>query len=193
LKVKLIKDLGRMLPRSCHPFRLKSLSLSSILAGLGAIALSLPTAAAERVILKYSILRESISVAELSTLAKTGEASDSLKAYLIMVNKRPEDLQRVLAYKVNVDPVFLSKMLNSFPGEFMLEQIGIAIHTPSQKSDKQALRGAIVTSAMSDGNLSLIEVLQNYPTEEVHVEGDRLVELYSQLKGMMDGLSRLQF
>lgn len=155
--------------------------------------MTLPAVAAERVILKYSILRESLSVAELTTLSKTGEASLSLKTYLAMVNKKPEDLQRVLAYKVNVDPIFLSKMLNSFPGEFMLEQIGIAIHTPSAKADKQALRGAIVTSAMSDGNLSLIEVLQNYPTEEVHVEGDRLVELYGQLKGMMDGLSRLQF
>lgn len=180
----------------CRPrqlLHLTSLSISSILASLGAIALTLPSAAAERVILKYSILRAPLSVAELDTLAKTGEASPALKSYLALVNKKPEELQRVLAYKVSVDPVFLSKMLNSFPGEFMLEQIGTAIHTPSQRADKQALRGAIVTSAISDGNLSLIEVLQNYPTEEVHVEGDRLVELYTQLKGMVDGLSRLQF
>ena len=182
-----------MLCRSCRLFRWQSLSLSSILAVLGTIALIVPATAAERVILKYSILRESLSVAELATLAKTGEASPSLKAYLGMVNKKPEELQRVLAYQVSIDPVFLSKMLNSFPGEFMLEQIGIAIHTPSQKADKEALRGAIVTSAMSDGKLSLIKVLQNYPTQEVHVEGDRLVELYTQLKAMMDGFSRLQF
>lgn len=178
--------MGRM-------FRWQFLSLSSILAVLGTIALTVPTTAAERVILKYSILRESVSVGELATLANTGEASPTLKAYLGMVNKKPEELQRVLAYQVSIDPVFLSKILNSFPGEFMLEQIGTAIHTPSQKADKQALRGAIVTSAMSDGKLSLIEVLQNYPTEEIHVEGDRLVELYTQLKGMMDGFSRLEF
>ena len=166
--------------------------LGFLLIVAGVLVPVLPTEGAEQVILKYSILRESISVAELSTLANTGEVSPSLKAYLKLANKNPEDLQSLLTQKIGVDPVLLSKILNSFPGEYVLDQIGSVIHTPSGRANRQALRGAIVTSALSDGNIRLIEVLENYPTAEVHVEGDRLAEIYKQLKGLIDGLPRIQ-
>lgn len=184
---------GSFFPQPSHPLSLPSLIISSLLTAAGVVALAIPTAAAERVILKYSILRGSISVAELRTLANTGEASPALKAYLRLANKKPEELRRILVQKVDVDPVFLSKILNSFAGEYVLEQTSSIIHTPSSNANLQALRGALVTSAVPDGNLRLIEILENYPTSEVHVEGDRLAELYSQLKGMVDKLPRFPF
>lgn len=147
--------------------------------------------AAEQVILKYSILRESISVAELRNFADTGELSSSLKAYLTIANKKPEDLRQALTRKVEVDPVLLSKILNSFVGEILLDQVSEVIQTPSRKASRQSLRGALVTSALPDGNIRLIEVLENYPTSEVHVEGDRLAEIYRQLKGVLGNLPRI--
>ena len=182
-----------MLRRFCFRLLPKLAANQFLLSIWGLIVCAHPVAAAEQVILKYSIFRESISVAELTTLAQTGQASSKIEAYLALVNRSPQELQRVWAFEANVDPVMLSQLLNSFPGEFILTQIGTTIHTPSQRADKEALRGALVTSAMPDGKLSLIEVLENYPTQEVHIEGDNLVELYSQLKGMMDSISRLQF
>lgn len=44
--------------------------------------LSTPAFAAERVVLKYGIFRESLSVEELSTFAQTGELSGLLKVNL---------------------------------------------------------------------------------------------------------------
>lgn len=32
----------------------------------------------------------------------------------------------------------------------------------------------MILSARQDGQISLIEIIQNYPTQEVEVEGDRL-------------------
>ncbi|MGH2416256.1 MAG: alpha/beta hydrolase [Microcystaceae cyanobacterium] len=149
--------------------------------------------AAESVVLKYSILQETISVDELSTLANTGESSPSLKAYLKMANKQPEELQKVLTRKVEVDPVILSEALNTFPGELLLDQVGRVIHTPSGRASRESLRGALVTSALPDGNIRLIELLENYPTAEVYVEGDRLAEIYQQIDGAIGNLPHIGF
>ncbi|MBR8827278.1 MAG: alpha/beta hydrolase [Gomphosphaeria aponina SAG 52.96 = DSM 107014] len=137
--------------------------------------------AAEWVVLKYGLLFEHISVPELSTFAETGELSASLRAYLRMVNKQPNELREVLTKEIEVDPIILAKVLNSLPGEILLAQVSEVIRTPTHRASRESLRGALVTSALPDGNIRLIEVLENYPTPAVYVEGDRLVEIYNSL------------
>ncbi len=169
------------------------LILSLILAILGLFSTKLPTQAAETVILKYSILRESVSVDELSHLANTGEASRSLKSYLRLANKTPEELRSLLNQNVDVDPVLLSRVLNSPVGGMLLDPVGEVIHTPSKRANRESLRGALVTSALSDNNIRLIEIFENYPTEEIHVDGNRLAEIYQNIEGFINNLPRLPF
>jgi hypothetical protein len=165
---------------------------SALLVGMGLILPAIPAKAAEQVILKYSVLQESISVSELSTFTSTGEMSPSLERYCEMANKEPEELRQILIQEVEVDPVLLSKILNSFPGEFLLDRASEIVHTPSESASRQSLRGALVNSALPDGNVRIIEILENYPTAEVHVEGDRLVELYNTINGVVGQLSYLK-
>jgi hypothetical protein len=148
--------------------------------------------AAQTVVLKYSIFRESISVAQLSKFIKTGELSPSLRAYLNMANQKPEKLRQVLAKEVDVNPTLLSQALNSLPGEILLDFVSEVIQTPSGRASRQSLRGALVTSALADGNVSLMEVLENYPTSEIHVEGDRLVEIYNSLNKVVGQLPEIR-
>ncbi|MGK7960795.1 MAG: alpha/beta hydrolase [Crocosphaera sp.] len=167
--------------------------LSFMLAIMGIASTKLSCQAAETVVLKYSILRESVSVEELSRLADTGEASRSLKSYLKLANKEPEELRALLNNNVDVDPVFLSQVLNSFAGSMVLDPVGEVIHTPSKRANRESLRGALVTSALSDKNIRLIEILENYPTEEIHVDGDRLAEIYQNIEGFLSNVPRLPF
>ncbi|MDJ0659699.1 MAG: alpha/beta hydrolase [Crocosphaera sp.] len=169
------------------------LIFSFMLAIMGIASTKLPCQAAETVVLKYSILRESVSVEELSHLANTGEASRSLRSYLKLANKEPEELRALLNNNVDVDPVFLSKVLNSFAGSMVLDPVGEVIHTPSKRANRESLRGALVTSALSDKNIRLIEILENYPTEELHVDGDRLAEIYQSIEGFVSNVPRLPF
>ena len=162
--------------------------VSSWLAVAAVLLSGIPSEAAESVVLKYGFLRESISVPELSTFAKTGELSSSLGAYLKMANQEPDDLKQVLTEKVEVDPILLSKVLNSFVGEMLLDFVSNVIQTPSGRASRQSLRGALVSSALPDGNIALIEVLENYPTSELHVEGDRLAEIYNSLNSVIGSL-----
>jgi hypothetical protein len=185
--------MGLTLSQFCRLIYPKGLLLSSVLAGVSLLGTPLPTQAAEQIVLKYSILRESVSVSELSNLANTGEVSPSLNSYLTLAQKKPQDLRQVLNGKIEVNPVFLGKILNSFAGNFLLDQVSEVIHTPSARASRESLRGALVTSALRDGNIRLIEVLENYPTSEVYVEGDRLAEIYQQIKGVVSQLPHLPF
>ncbi len=164
----------------------------SLAVGLALVTI-FPSQAAERIVLKYSVLSESVPVSELSELSRSGEVSPALESYLNLANKKPEELRQWLTQSFKIDSVVLSNVLNSFAGKYILGQVGDVIHTPSQRSNTEALRGALVSSAVNDNSVQLIEVLENYPTAELHVNGDRLMELYQKLKGITGGISQLPF
>lgn len=164
-----------------------------LIASAGNFAFASRTQAAESVILQYGILQGSISVEELSTFALSGELSSSLKSYLRLSDTKPEDLRKVLTKEVDLDGVSLSRTLNSLPGEILLDQVGTIIRPRSRRASRQALRAALVNSALSDDQITLIEVIENYPTDEIYVEGDRLVNAYNSIRRGVEIASRLGF
>lgn len=64
----------------------------------------------------------------------------------------------------------------------LLDRLGAVIQTPSNRANRQALRSALVLSASDDSQMTLLEILPNYPTSELHVKGELLVETYFRLK-----------
>jgi Alpha/beta hydrolase of unknown function (DUF1400) len=147
-----------------------------------------PALAAESVVLKYRIFRESVSVQELSTFAQSGKLSTSLRLNLALARQNPQAIRQYLTEPVKVNPVILDKVLNSRIGNVILDQLTQVIHTRSRNADKQALRAALVVSASKDRQITLIEVIQNYPANEVEVEGDRLENAYRQLRRVQGNL-----
>jgi hypothetical protein len=140
-----------------------------------------PAIAAEKVVLKYGIFRGSVPVSELKDFAETGKASPALQFYLKATRRDPQEVRQALTQEVKVNPLLLSRVLNSQAGEGLLDQVSQVVHTPSGQSDHQALRSALILSAAEDGKITLIEAMQNYPTSEVQVEGKRLVLASRQL------------
>lgn len=165
---------------------MRGLSILGAIAALGVI--SLPAIAAEQVILKYRVLRESVSVPELTTFAQTGEISSDLQAYFKLSGQKPETVRETLTKPVKINPVLLDRILNSPVGEVLLDQMGQAIQTPKGGAERQALRSALVLSASEDGELSILEVLQKYPTAEVVLDGDRVEGAYRQLNDLAERL-----
>jgi hypothetical protein len=165
--------------------------LKPTLAGVLSLALCPPLQAAESAIVRYSVIEQSMSVAELSRLSETGEVSPALATQLKLIDKDPAEFRRILNQKISIDPVFLSRILNSSIGENLLDLVSEVIYTPGKRASRQALRGALVTSALDDKQIQSIEILENYPTAEVHVDGERLVALVNQINGAIASLSRL--
>jgi hypothetical protein len=100
-------------------------------------------------------------------------------------------MRQYLTQPVKVDPVLLDRVLNSKIGNFLLDEMSQTIHTPSRRADRQALRSALILSASRDRQLTLLEIIQNYPTSDVEVEGDRLEATYRQLRRLEATLENL--
>ncbi|MBH8573145.1 alpha/beta hydrolase [Nostocaceae cyanobacterium CENA369] len=149
---------------------------------------SAPAFAAERVLIKYSVLRESISLQELSTFAQTGKLSNKLLITITLARQDPDIIRQYLTTPVKINPVVLEKVLNSEIGVATLDRLSQVVHPPSQRGDRQALRSAFVASASQDRQITLLEIIQNYPTAEVEIEGDRLEDAYRQLRRLQDSL-----
>lgn len=145
---------------------------------LGGLLLGSSVQAAEQVVLKYGVWQDTVPVAELETLAATGEASPALAFYLKLANKQPADLQKILTRPVKADPVTLDRVLNSAPGEMLLDELGTIIQTPTGAANRQALRATMVLSASDDRQVTLLETIQNYPTSELHIDGKNLERAY---------------
>ncbi len=163
----------------------------SLVAFIGMLSYTARAEAADSVVLKYSFLRETISVPELSTFAETGELSTKLRVYLKLAGREPEQLRSLLTQEVKVNGVILSRMLNNPVGEAMLDQVSQVIHTPTNRASRESLRSALVSSALPDGQVTLIETLENYSTSEVHVEGDRLAEVAQTITKVLGRLPSL--
>lgn len=163
----------------------------SLIASIAVLLYSNSAIAAEKVTLRYNIFRTSISVDELANFAETGKVSPTLNFYLKQSRQEPATVRRILSQEVNANPVVLDRVLNNRIGEFLLDRISQSFTTPSGQASKQALRSAIVLSANEGNKVSLIEILQNYPTSEVIVEGERLAETYNQLYILGEKLQRI--
>jgi hypothetical protein len=172
----------RLSSRLLKPFIF--LGISSAVLSVSASAI-----AAEQVIVKYKIFRESVSVAELTTFVETGETSSELRSYLNTSGQKPEDVRRTLSQEANVNVVTLDRALNNPVGNFLLDQIGLAVHPPANTASRQALRSALVLSASQDSKVSLIEIIQKYPTAEVELEGERLSQAYRQISAIAKAIA----
>lgn len=162
-------------------FRLSPHALLYLAASAGTLLYSTTGLAAEKIVFKYGPLRESLPVADLTTFAETGNPSSGLAFFLNAANQNPQEVRKTLTRQVKVDPVVLDKVLNSPIGDVVLDKVGESIHTPAKKADRQAIRSALTLAASDDGKLSLLETIQKYPTQEVQVEGEKLLEAYTQL------------
>lgn len=161
-------------------------------AGAGAALYSTAGFAAEKVVLRYGIFQESISVAELSSFAETGDPSPTLAAYMKLANKKPDDIRDALTKPVKISAIVLDRALNNVVGEKVLDEVGKTVHTSANTANRQALRSTLVLSASDDGKLSLIEAIQKYPTPEVDVELDRLVDTAQKLSNLESGIRKIQ-
>lgn len=161
------------------------ISLSGIVCSLcigGFFALIPSAKAAEQISFRVSGAERSVAVADLRKLVNTGEQSDTLRGLLAsagvdsnMVREylgMPIDLKR---FDLNV--VLVDKLLNSYLVDLLLQDLGKAVRSPGGESGSvEAIKAAVIAAIADDNKISVIEVLEKYPTEMI-VEVDRLIQI----------------
>lgn len=160
--------------------------ISGLIAIMTSILGSNSAIASEAVVCQSKIGRKSISVEEIKQFSETGKLSSSLEFYLKKSQGKPEQLKRALTTPVPIDSVFLYDFLNRVPGELVLDQMSTIIKNPSGKANRESLRAAVVSSALPDNNIRLIEVMENYPTKKVLIECDRVLEVHKNVSKIIE-------
>ena len=160
----------------------KLLIFSSVALAVFLVSAISPAAAsaAETVVLRYGIFRGSLPMADLTEFAATGTESARLKRYLRLGKQEPAELQKILNDKIATEPRSLNLVLASPAGDALLGELSRYIYS-SERDDKAKLRSSIESSTADDQQLSLLELLQNYPTEEVYINVRRAITTYQQI------------
>lgn len=150
----------------------------------GIISALLPVGAvgaAEQLVVTYGALQANFAVSDLEILANTGETSGSIEFYLGLAGLTSEQFRSMLTTPFDVSHNFLDDMLNTEGGEYFLSEVTQVIHTPSGQANIQALRSSLVLAAHDDQQVTLLELLQKYPTQQVYVNGANLMQLAQEL------------
>ena len=131
----------------------------------------------EKVIFTYSGLTQSVPLKELEEFANTGEVSSSLETLLYYGDQNPFVMRWILRQEFPANTKLISDLFNTPPGEYVLSQTSNVVGAKSERANVEALRGALVTSASDNNLVSLMELLANYPTRDVYVNGKILAKL----------------
>ena len=142
--------------------------------------------ASEEVIFTYGGATQSVAIEELQTFVETGETSSSIKFLLSLSNRSPSLMRWILKQKFPADTKLVSDLLNTAPGEYVLSQTGNVVGSKSQRANVTALRGSLIRSASDDGLVSLIELLEHYPTKQVYVNGKMLARVQNNINQFVE-------
>ncbi len=124
----------------------------------------LPTQSAEEIDFVYDSVEKSLKVNSLEKFVNDNIVDENLGFYFNLLDVSETDKQlfrEVLTKKIEIDPVVLSRLLNTDEGERLLDFFGKVINIQRGGNGKFALRGAIVTSALSPEGLTLLNFLRN--------------------------------
>lgn len=156
--------------------------------------------AAEKIYFNYGPLNFPLGVNSLRKYAIEGEVDGDLRTYLKLVGKNQQDsLRKALNQRVDVDPVLLSRFLNTKAGERVLDNVGRTITIQGGSNGKYAIRGALVLAAQEPEGLTLLNFIEKFPTNmQVDVsdgfrlagEISRLVEAAELFGSQIDRISK---
>ncbi len=143
--------------------------------------------AAERIYISYGALERSISVAALAAYAKEGKVDDDLATYADYVSPQQlAQLQSVLLAQIELSSVAVSQFLYTPQGEILLERLGQVIQTEARQPGFYALRAALILAAADPEGLTLLNVLDKFPTRSIRINLRRSLQIAEELQRLIN-------
>jgi len=154
--------------------------------GIGLLSYSVAAQAADRMVLKYGILRDSVSIESLTVLAETGQVPRNLQPTLRRMRQEPEEVRKILTKPVELNAQVLNLVLTSPLGTVTLDELAEIISTPGEdaSTNRQSIRSALTLAALDDNQVTLLEFLQKYPSNKMVVDVKRLLKAYEKIDNL---------
>ncbi len=171
--IRLLEFLPKLTP---NRWRWGAQSPKLRLTGLGfAIAIltgwGCPGLAAERVLLKYGPLEIDIPVTALETYVQTGTATSELKPYLnFLSGEQQTQIRQFLKVSLPLTPTLTQHILREpIVQDFLNLYLGELLQTADSENGAAALEAAAVAGADGDDGLSVLQVIQEFPSDTLQV------------------------
>ncbi|MDY6898790.1 MAG: alpha/beta hydrolase, partial [Cyanobacteriota bacterium] len=140
-----------------------------------------PLQAAETVVVRYGAFAESISIAELENVAKTGEFPDSFKSYTGKLSKEQRDLiVGALRAKIPINVAAMSNLLNTQIGSTILEDLATVIQREDD-AGATALRESLILAASEPNGFSLLSSIIAYPGQRLEINLSQAFRVFKSL------------
>ncbi len=164
--------------------------LSLCLLSTGSSVLLAPESvrAADELVLTYGPIEQVIDVRNLERFVETGEQSNEIRYLLRLSGQDPEAVRRLLRHELKLDFMLMHRLLNSLPGEYLLYEIGKVVHTKSRRANIQSLRAAVLLPLSQEGTLTPLSFFQNYPTQQLYLDGVELAQLVRRLSDLVSNV-----
>ena len=166
----------------------KRIQVAAALLGLGLIT-SMPAAqAATNVVFVSGAFMRSISVADLESLAQTGQARGLLADVLTLSKQKPATIAKLLNQQLTLPIVLTSRLLNTRIGEAILTRVAQLVFPLKAKPyGVPALRAAVILGLdQGKGSLSPIGFIKAYPTSEMEVSIPAMMSIFSKASSLAD-------
>ncbi|MEG3848734.1 alpha/beta hydrolase [Microcoleus sp. herbarium19] len=147
-----------------------SIGIALVLGASGSILSSSRALGAEKVVLTFGPIRQTINISDLEDFAKDGTTTPTLQQIIRFSKMDAQILRGLMGLEIGLKPASLARVVYSTPGEKITDEIGQAIRTQRRTESGKALRAAVILAAGDDGKVSLLEVLKKYPLAEVYVD-----------------------
>lgn len=158
---------------------------------LASVSMTNPVLAAEVIYFSYGALERSISVAALEAYTKQGKLDADLAAYADYIGSQQlAQLRSALVTPIDVSPVAVSQFLYTPQGEILLRRLGQVIQTEARQPGFYALRAALILAATDPEGLTLLNVLQRFPTRSMRVDLGRSLRIAQELETLVNQTSR---
>lgn len=137
----------------------------------GAVLAGAAAQAAETVVLNFGPFSRQVDVEALSTWAEGGRMDPALASLLRRLSPEQQEVVRTsLSRSRPVAVVPLSQWFYDPMGERSLWFLGKFVQTEARLNGYQALRAAIIAAAAETGELSLLEVIRQFPTGTLNLD-----------------------
>lgn len=164
---------------------------SSLLSGIGAKAFGIAllsafmsfsgetasVQAAQTVVVRRGSSTQTIDLADLKTLAETGNASPPIQAYARSLRqKQRETILSALKANFNINPVAVRNFLDTPVGNSLVS----ALAKTTSRSDRVGellVKSALVSGANNPQGLSLISFIEAYPHPRIELNFDRAFQV----------------
>ena len=137
--------------------------------------------AAETVTFKYNELEFGVSTPELRVFAETGEITSPLIRLASSQHPEIADKARlVLTQDVALEGKVEKEISSTIIGSAVLEQLDKLLDDASGQDNTEPIQSAILAAYADDQTVSLVEIIEEYPAEDIVINLSNLEQVYSE-------------